>query len=202
MVSLVLFLTGCSDERQAASIFKKMDEAAEFENNFAVKQKDLNESKKEAQELYQKLIELDINDEETMNDVLEKANILVEKQQKLLKEAEENFQIAYEKFITIEQNIEKIKDEQQKNEATKLLTIMNEKKELIDSYFNYYDENLELQDAFYEHVADQDYDLKTLDEQIIKINEHSNEMEEIIEQYNERTEQYIKVANEYGQVTA
>jgi hypothetical protein len=201
VLSFVVFLTGChSDEKQAAKIHKIMEESAEFENNFAANQTDLYETRKNAQLVYIDLISLDINDKDIINQKIDKANTYTKKQQKLLEEAEENFQNAYKKSATIEKNIKKIKDEDQKNQASKLITIMNERKELIDTFFEEYRENLELQNTFYRHLEDEKFSFENLDEQINDINKRSQDMGEIIQQFNQYTQQYIKVENDYYQM--
>ena len=177
-----------------------MEKSAEFENNFAANQTDLYETRKNAQLVYIDLISLDINDKDIINQKIDKANTYTKKQQKLLEEAEENFQKAYKKSVTIEKNIKKIKDEDQKNQASKLITIMNERKELIDTFFEDYRENLELQNTFYRHLEDEKFSFENLDEQINDINKRSQDMGEIIQQFNQYTQQYIEVENDYYQM--
>ncbi|KKE80113.1 YkyA family protein [Oceanobacillus caeni] len=195
------FLTGCSsDERQATNIHKIMEESAEFEKDFAANEKELNETRKNAQLVYNDLISLDINDKDIIKQKIEEANTYMKKQQALLVEAEENFQKAYKESVTIEENIKKIKDEKQRKQASKLITIMNERKKLMDTFFKDYHENLEIQHRFYEYMEDENFDLKKLDEQINDINEHSQEMGEIIQQFNQYTKQFVQAKNDYYQM--
>lgn len=197
----ILFLTGCStDARQAATIHKTLEESAALENGFIAKQENLMEIKADARELYNDLVNLHINDQDTIQEKLEEANTLIEKQEKLLKEAEENFQTAYEKLITIEENIEKIKDHEQKNQALELLTVIEERKALIDSYFENYHKSLKVQQAFYQNIKDENYNMKTLDGQIHDINERNQDMEKMIEQFNQYTKQFLKEADDYKQM--
>jgi Putative cell-wall binding lipoprotein len=201
VLSFTVLLSGChSDEKQAAKIHKIMKEAAEFENDSAANQRDLYETRKNAQLIYNDLISLDINDKDIINQKIEEANTYMKKQQKLLEEAEENFQKAYKKSATIEKNIKKVKDEEQKNQAIKLLTIMNERKRLIDTFFEDYHENLELQNTFYSHLEDEKVNLDNLDGQISDINKRSQDMGEIIQEFNQYTQQYIEVENDYYQM--
>ena len=201
VLSFIVFLTGChSDKKQVAKIHEIMEESAEFENQFVSNQTALDETRKNAQLIYVELIRLDINDKDIINQKIDKANTYTKKQQKLLEKAEENFQKAYMKSATIEKNINKIKDEKQKNQASKLLTIMNERKKLIDTFFEEYHENLELQNTFYRHLEDEKYSIENLDKQINDINKRSQDMGEIIQQFNQYTKQYIEVANDYYQM--
>jgi ABC-type transporter Mla subunit MlaD len=201
VLSFTVFLTGChSDEKQADKIHKIMEKSAEFENKFAANQTDLSETRKNAQLVYIDLVSLDINDKDIINQKIDRANTYTKKQLKLLEETEENFQKAYKKSATIEKNIKKIKDDDQKNQASKLITIMNERKKLIDTFFEDYHKNLELQNTFYRHLKDEKFSLENLDEQIKDINKRSQDMGEIIQQFNQYTKQYIEVENDYYQM--
>ena len=106
------------------------------------------------------------------------------------------------KSASIDENIKKIKDKDQKKQAEKLITIMNERKKLIDSFFEHYDKNLTLQNSFYRQLEDGKYSLVKLNEQINEINKLSADMGEIIQQFNQYTEQYVKVENEYYQMNS
>ncbi len=92
-----------------------MEKSAEFEKDFAANQRDLYETRKNAQLVYNDLISLDINDKDTIAQKIEEGNTYMMKQQGLLEKAEESFQKAYKESITIQENIKKIKDEEQKN---------------------------------------------------------------------------------------
>lgn len=203
VLSFTIFLSGYqSDEKQAAKIHKIIEKSAEFENDFVANLTVLYETKKNAQLVYNDLISLDINDKDVINQKIDKANTYTEKQQKLLEEAEENFQKAYKMSVTIEKNINKIKDEDQKNQALELITIMNERKKLIDTFFEDYHEKLELQKIFYGHLEGGKFSFENLNEQINHINERSQDMGEIIQQFNQYTKQYMEVENDYYQMTS
>ena len=77
---------------------------------------------------------------------------------------------------------------------------MNERKKLIDTFFEEYHENLELQNTFYRHLEDEKFSIENLDKQINEINKRSQDMGEIIQQFNQYTKQYIEVENDYYQM--
>lgn len=201
--SIAIFLTGCrSDEKHAADIHKTMDESAQFENDFYVNLTNLSQTRQNAQLIYLDLIKLDINNGDIIKQKIEKAKTYSQKQEQLLEEATENFEKAYMKSASIDENIKKIKDKNQKKQAEELITIMNERKKLIDSFFKHYDKNLSLQNSFYGHLEDEKYSLVNLNEQINEINKLSGDMGEIIQQFNQYTEQYVKVENEFYQMNS
>ena len=179
-----------------------MDESAQIENDFYVNLTNLAQTRQNAQLIYLDLIKLDINNQDIIKQKIDKAKTYSQKQEQLLEEATENFEKAYMKSASIDENIKKIKDKDQKKQAEKLITIMNERKKLIDSFFEHYDKNLTLQNSFYGHLEDGKYSLVNLNEQINEINKLSGDMGEIIQQFNQYTEQYVKVENEFYQMNS
>jgi ABC-type transporter Mla subunit MlaD len=203
VLSIAVFLTGCrSDEKLAADISKSMKESAQFENDFYVNLTNLSETRQNAQLIYLDLIKLDINDQDIIKQKIDKAKTYSQKQQQLLEEATENFEKAYMKAASIGENIKKINDKDQKKQAEKLLAIMNERKKLIDSFFEHYYENLKLQNSFYRNLEDEKYSLVSLNEQINEINKLSGDMGEIIEQFNQYTKQYVKVEKDFYEMNS
>ena len=201
--SIAVFLTGCrSDEKHTADIHKTMDESAQFENDFYVNLTNLSQTRQNAQLIYLDLIKLDINNQDIIKQKIDKAKTYSQKQEQLLEEATENSEKAYMKSASIDKKIKKIKDKDQKKQAEKLITIMNERKKLIDSFFEHYDKNLTLQNSFYRQLEDGKYSLVKLNEQINEINKLSGDMGEIIQQFNQYTEQYVKVENEFYQMNS
>lgn len=201
--SIAVFLTGCrSDEKHAADIHKIMDESAQFENDFYINLTDLSQTRQNAQLIYLDLIKLDIKNQNIIKQKIDKAKTYSQKQEQLLEEATENFEKAYMKSASIAENIKKIEDKDQKMQAEKLITIMNERKKLIDSFFDHYHKNLTLQNSFYRQLEDEKYSLVNLNEQINEINKLSGAMGEIIQQFNQYTEQYVKVENDFYEMNS
>lgn len=194
----IAFLTGCqSDEKQAAKIQEKMEESASYEKSFASNQEDLNAYREKEQSIYNDLIHLDIQDEDDIQQKLDDTNTYMEKQKKLIDEAKENFQKAYEESASIKENIEKIKDKDQKKQASKLLDIMVERKEMIDTFFKDYQDQQKLLNSFYDSLEDGKLSVDELNDQIDDINDHNQDMEDAIQQFNQYTEKYNKAEGEY-----
>lgn len=199
----MLILTGCqSDEKRAVKIHNILEESAQYEKEFVSKQNGLFETRKNAQLHYNELVSLDMNEVELITEKINAGVKYTEKQQELLKEAEDNFQSAYHLSLTIEKNIKKIKDEAQKNKASELITFINERKNLMDTFFKDYHENLALQAAFYEHLKNEEFNLETLDRQISDINKRNHDMGELIQKFNQYTEQYIEAEKDYYQINS
>ncbi|KAA9023900.1 YkyA family protein [Niallia endozanthoxylica] len=201
IISMIVILNGCqSDQKQAANIQKTLEKAVEYEKDFAANQTELNEMRKNAQLLYNDLINLDINDKDKINQIIEEGFTYTKKQQQEVEEAKENFQKAYQTSSKIEKHIKKIKHDDQKNQATKLLTVMKERKKLIDSFFENYLENLKIQNTFYQQFKEENINLESLNEQITEINQRTQDMGETIQKFNQYTKQYMEAEKAYFQM--
>lgn len=196
ILGLFTFLSGCqSDHKQAAEIHGKMEESASFEEKFVENQKELDINRKRVQEIYHDVLSLDSNDADAIKQRVGDHEISTEKQQ--LNEAEENFQTAFSKLMSIDENIELIKDADQKKQATKLMTLMNNRKKLMENYFDTYRDQLKSQSIFFDQLEQGKFELDKLEGEIDAINEDRLHMSEVVEQFNEITEQYNKVMIDY-----
>lgn len=196
ILGLFTILSGCqSDHKQAAEIHGKMEESESFEEKFVSNQKDLDVNRKRVQEIYYDVLSLDSNDTDAIKQRVGDYDISMEKQQ--LNEAEENFQTAFSKLMSIDENIELIKDAAQKKQATKLMTLMNNRKKLMENFFDTYRDLLNSQSTFFANLEQGKFELNTLEDEIDAINKDSIHMSEVVEQFNQVTEQYNKVMYDY-----
>ncbi|MEN1967520.1 YkyA family protein [Lentibacillus sp. N15] len=198
MILLIAMVSGChADEKQAAEIYKKMEKSASLEEEFAANQKELDENREKEQAVYEELIALDITDADTIEQKLRDAQKYTDSQQQLLEDTKQNFQTAYKHSTKVEVNLKKIRDSKQKKQVTKLLKLMNDRKQLIDSFFAEYQDQLDRQKTFYQQLEDKKFSADKLDQQIETMNEQSQEMEKLIQQFNQSTKQYNQTEEAY-----
>lgn len=201
LLGFILILTGCHrDEKQAIDIYQKMEKSASLETEFADDLKRLETNGKKAQAVYNKLIKLNINDTDAIKQKINDANTYTEKQQQLLKEARQSFQKAYKQSAMIRKNVKKIKDKEQKKQATKLITLMKDRKKLIGNFFDDYQEQLELQQKVYQQLENGKFSANELDKHINEINKQNEDMEKLIQQFNQSTKKYNEAENDYYQL--
>ncbi|QQK77645.1 YkyA family protein [Salicibibacter cibarius] len=202
----IVFLASCqSDEKQAVEIHEKIETSSSYEQAFASNQEDLEEYREKEQSLYNDLIELDIQDKATLQQSIDDAETYIEEQQALLDEAEENFQKAYEAAASILENIEEMNDQELKGQAFELLEMMAERKELVDTFCDDYQHRLKVLASFYEDLNDDEWshdELEAEEDRIDQINNRNQVMEDVIQKFNKRTEQYKEVESQYFEMVA
>lgn len=201
IILLLIVLGGCqTDTKQASVIYQKTEKAAPYEADFSKKQEALNETKEKEQELYSGILDLDITDTKKLKEKADAARDYIDKQQKLIAEAEEQFHHSYNILKTINDNTEGITDEEQKDKVEEMGELMIKRQTLIDDYFKDYQENLDLHDSFYAKFEEEDFEADNLDEQISTMNKQGQNLEGLIVQFNRTTEQYNQVKGDYYQL--
>jgi Putative cell-wall binding lipoprotein len=197
ILGVIFIIQYQSDDKQATKIQEIMEKSSSFEHDFIENQKELDQYRLKSHAVYSEIIHLKVTDKDLIIQKLEDVNEYIRIKEKLLKEAEESFLKAYKEATSIEELVKEIKDEDQKNQATKLVKLVKERKEVLDPFFDDYQEQLTLQTTFYQQIIDGKFDFGKLDEMISAINAYSKEMADIIQQFNEYTEQYKKVENDF-----
>ncbi len=198
LLCFTAFLAGChSDEKQAVQIHDKLEKAVADEEAFVSSQKELDAYRKKEQEVYNDLSNLDIRDQDEIKQRLHDAGKYTQKQKQFVQEAEENFQNAYDKSVSIKKNVKKIKDKDEKKQAEILLKVVKERKKLIDHFFDEFQDQLKLLASFYDHFDEDKSSVDELDDQIGKINKYSEDMEVAINRFNRYTGQYNRIKEDY-----
>ena len=196
IASLFTVLTGCqTDNKEAMEIHKKIEDSAVLEEKFAENQKDLAASRKKVNESNQKILRLKSTEAAAIKQTINEQEISTESKE--LEEARENFQDAYAALMTIDENIKLIKDKDEKKMATNVMTLMKDRKKLMDSYFDIYQKQLNSQSKFFNNLEQGNFKLDTLEEQVETINDESKKMHDVAEQLNQVTKDYNEVKSKY-----
>ncbi|WOV84926.1 YkyA family protein [Sporosarcina jeotgali] len=196
IASLFTVLTGCqTDKKEAAEIHKKIEDSAVLEEKFAENQKELAASRKKVNESNQKILGLKSTEAAAIKQTINNQEISTERRE--LDEAQENFQNAYAALMTIDENIKLIKDKDEKKLATNVMTLMKDRKKLMDSYFDIYQMQLNSQSKFFDNLEQGNFQLDTLEEQVETINDESKKMHDVAEQVNQVTKNYNEVKSKY-----
>lgn len=198
MISLIFFLSGCSLDKQV--IQNVLEDSAELEKSFVTNLKQLSEARENARYIYQGLLDFHINEKKKINEKISEAISSAEQQQQLLEEAESNFQELYNKLATIEDVSQKLEGKKLKKETSKLVRRIEERKQLMEAFFENYQEQIQFQLKLYEDIKSGKVDLTNLTEKTNGINKNSLEMGEIIEKYNQSTEQFHDVKKNILQI--
>jgi len=193
MISLgcVLFLVSCqSDEKEAENIQDKLNEAAVYEENFQDNQESLEAYRDKEQSIYEDIIQGDIQERDAILEQADEGKTCLKKQNELVIEGQDYMEKAYETSTSIKSNIEQIEDKQEQDQAAELLNVIKERKGEIESYFDLYEDQLHTLYMFYEALESDDVPLDDMSQQIDKVNDTNEDMEDHLKSFNQATETY------------
>ncbi|WP_040287433.1 YkyA family protein [Sporosarcina koreensis] len=196
LAGVLLMLAGCqTDKKQAESIRGTLDEAVPMEKEFQSGQEALTQEREKVQAIYGKVLAMENTDTGAIRQLAGKHEVAEEL--KLLKTAQADFKNVHEKIGAIQKTVDGIKDGDQKEEAAKLVKLENDRKKAMDTYFAAYQDQLETETAFFDHLEQGQFDLKVIDDQVHHINDDSGKMGEAIEQFNAYTKQFNDAQQTY-----
>lgn len=200
-ILLVLQLTACQNEKkQAETIYNQLETSARAEKTFADQERQLVKATQEEQTLYNKIIDSDIDRKNEVKDNIDKALKTNSKRVQYLNEAKKSFDQAYQTVETTKERVKKIKNAEQKKEATRIIQLMRKRHQIFDRYYQDYLEALALSKKLYDQLDKKDIKASELDELISKINKKTSGLKQQEDQFNQNTKSYNQAKSHYYQV--
>ncbi|TMN22972.1 hypothetical protein FFL34_13435 [Lentibacillus cibarius] len=200
LIVLMLFVAGCNnEEKRTVTIYQTLEKTASIENGFAEKQQTSVDVGQEEQAMYNKIISLKFEQKDEMNQLINEAKKLNKKQKKLIQEAKKRFNKAYQTFTQIKQVVKKMDDPSEKKKITAIINLMEERKELVASYYEQYAKALRSNDQLYEKIQNNELDASIVDKRINSINQHYKTMKKQEKEFNRKTKKYNQERQHYYQ---
>lgn len=201
MVAVCIFLAACSGDSVTNSIYEHLEKSVELEQPFVENQQELINLDNKEHEIYEQLIELSADEMDKINELVEEAKNTIEEREALLKEELDIMGTANEEFIKVKDLVSKLKEENQKEKAEKLIATMEQRyetfQELNELSVASLNENKKLYDLFKSEELTED----ELKQQIEAVNATYDKEAEISNKFNELTEQYNQEKREFYEST-
>ncbi|WP_226578332.1 YkyA family protein [Halobacillus litoralis] len=198
LAAAALFLTACTGPSAEEDIYDHLEEAVKQEDTFREQQQPMVDLETKEQELYDQIINLDMDQFDEIKKKSQEAASLVEKRREKLELEKESIEAAKEEFDEIKPIVEDLGEEKQdvKEKAQELIDVMDKRYNAYQDLYKAYDKALTLDAELYEMMQNKDLKEENLQSQIEKINESYNQVIENNESFNEYTEQYNKLKKE------
>ncbi|UOE93004.1 YkyA family protein [Alkalihalobacillus sp. LMS39] len=193
-ISLVMAACGANP---AETMYDHLEEAVALEAGFESQQKPLVEAEQKEHEIYEQIIELGISELEEIIALSDQAIQIVDERQEMMNIEKESIEAGYEEFVKIEEQIEKLEEEEVKQSALELLTIMENRYNSYQALFAEYEKALNLDRELYEMLKQEDANIDELQEQIDQINASYEIVVTLKDEFNEYTEQYNEQKREF-----
>lgn len=184
----LLILTGCTSAED--NIYEVMEATAKKEENFEKQQEPLAKLEAEEKAIFDEIMELGMKEFDQITELADQALANLDEREELLKIEKESIESSKSEFQKVAEEIGKIKDEELKEEADQLQSIMENRYATHDKLYDFYLQGLNEDRKIYELIKKEDLEMEELAEQI----EKTNEVYEMIIQennlFNEQTDQF------------
>ncbi|MEC3882193.1 YkyA family protein [Halobacillus sp. HZG1] len=198
LLAVAAFLPACTGQSAEEQIYEHLEKAVTLEDAFREQQQPMVDLETEEQQLYEEIINLNMDQFDEIEEKSKQAASIVEKRREKLELEKESIDSAKEEFDEIEPLIEDLDEEnaEAKEKAEQLVETMNARYDSYQDLYSAYDEALTLDAKLYEMMQNEDLKEEKLQEQIDKINQKYNEVIEQNETFNKHTEEYNALKKE------
>lgn len=186
----LLSLNGCIGEKPEQEMFNILEDVAKAEKGFEDQQKPLVELETQERELYQKIMSLKSDQHDEIVKLSDEALDIVSKRKDHINQEKESIDASKQKFKTISPLVGKLKDEDLKSEAKKLIKTMEKRYEIHNELYDQYQLGIKYDTELYEMLKNKDVSLETLEEQVNKINKTYDQVLTTNDEFNGKTSEY------------
>lgn len=200
LLMLAFFLTACSSAEE--DVFKALEEVVVQEEEFEKQQNPLVELEEKEQEIFDKIMALNMDDFEEISTLADEAIENLTARQELIDKEKTSMEKSHEQFKKAEDKIKSIKDDKLKEQADKISVTMKERYDSYDEIYTTYKTSLDENKKIYELLKNEDLKLEDLESQIevvndtfVKIITANETFNELTEKFNEEKMDFYKAAN-------
>ncbi|HET7578513.1 MAG TPA: YkyA family protein [Bacillales bacterium] len=186
-----VLLTGCMfGQKPAKKMYKHLEKAVQIEQGFTKYQKQLIKKENKEQQLYGKIIKLNINKFDKIKSLSKQASKLAGDREQLMQKEKKVMFKAYDEFSKVKPIAEKIDDPNLRKQANTLITAMNKRYKTFSSLYKDYITSVNLDQQLYQLLQKKDLEPGALKKQIDKINEKYKAINNEKQKFNQYTEKY------------
>ncbi|MCM2674870.1 YkyA family protein [Alkalicoccobacillus plakortidis] len=189
VVSLGAMLAACSTDPEQ-TVYDHFEAAVEEESVFAEQQSLLQEAEQQEQGWYEEVIELGMDEYDSIVSLTDQLLESVETRRELLEEEKKGIEAGYEEASKAEAEFESIDNEETRNLANDVQEAMDNRYESYTTLNGLYAESLDLDEQLYQLLGQEDLDVSELEDQIEQVNSKYQEITDATEQFNSLTDTY------------
>ncbi len=189
-------LTACGNNT-TETIYTHLEEAVQLEAPFGEQQEPLQQAEQKEYELYEEIISLGMEQYEKIVELADQALQSIEERTEFTKIEKESLQASYDEFMLIEEVVDQIDDEEEKNSLTALREAMDARYESYQTLSEYYSDALSQDQELFTKLKQEDLTMEALQQEIDHVNEIYENVEEAKDDFNQATENYNELKKAY-----
>lgn len=174
----------------AEDMFGVLEEVVQIEKTFEAQQEPLVELEKKEKQIYQSIIELNMQEYDEVVRLADEAITITEKRKEHIDKERESIQESRVAFEAVPDIINEIDELELKEQATELYNLMQNRYKIHEELYNAYSDGLVNDIELYNLFKDEELTIDQLGEQIKIVNAAYKEVIDSNNQFNEVTEQY------------
>ncbi|MCA1012575.1 YkyA family protein [Halobacillus halophilus] len=198
LAAAIFIMTACTGPSAQEEVYNHLEEAVEKEEGFREQQQPLVKLENEEQELYKKIIDLNMDQFDKIQSLSKEAAGIVEERQEKLEAEKESIDAAKEEFDEIEPLIDELDEEnaEAKETAKELVDTMDNRYQAYQKLYEAYNEALKLDSELYEMLQNKELAEEDMEKKIESINNSYDQVIEANKEFNQHTDEYNKQKKE------
>ncbi|MDU0813017.1 YkyA family protein [Bacillus siamensis] len=191
-----MLLAGCGGKDPVETIHDSMEKAVQAEKPFQKEQKTLEKLEKKEDELYNEVIQLNMNDYEKIVSLSDEALKNAEQRKQHLKTEKDSIDSSKKEFETVTQTAGSIKDRSIKKKAEAAASHMEKRYDLYGGLYKDYMKAIQYDKELYSAIKKKDLTAEDLDKKISKVNDSYKKVLKQGGAFNKQTKEYNQAREE------
>ncbi|QKY68913.1 YkyA family protein [Lentibacillus sp. CBA3610] len=196
---LILILSACNGTATSEQIYNHLEKAVEHEQTFEKQQNQIVELEQEEQEIYSEIIDLSMEEFDQIEELANQGLDNIETRSEKIDLEKESIDASREEFSNIEDMIGDLEEESANEKADQMYSTMMERYNAYDKLHESYSESLTLEEELYTMLQQEDLEQETLSDHITNLNESYQNVIESNETFNQLTDDYNGLKEEFYQ---
>ena len=186
-------LVGCNkDQKPSEKAFDYMEKAASQEQDFNEQQQPLVDEEKKEQDLYNKIMKLDMDDYKQISDYSDQALASIQKRQDMIDKEKKSIDSGYKMFKKAIPHLNDVEKDEAQKSAQAIVDIMDKRYEAFQSLYDAYQSSIDEDTKLFNLLKKKELTTEELQTQLKVVNDSYTKVDEDKETFNKYTEEFNK----------
>jgi hypothetical protein len=198
--ALLFAMPGCTSETSGDKAFTNLENAANKEDVFNQQQKPLIEEEKAEQDLYKKIMALDLSKYDQIKEYSDEALKHVNKRDELIEKEKKSIDDAYNAFKEAVPYLKKTDNKDALPHAKNMIDDMTKRYQAFQDLYTAYKESIKLDTSLFTMLKDKNLTKDDLSKQLGKVNDAYKKVDQQKDIFNELTQSFNKEKRKFYKI--
>ncbi|MGV3488880.1 MAG: YkyA family protein [Tuberibacillus sp.] len=196
----ILLLSGCSGQSNAEKAFTYLEKSASKEEGFNQQQQPLVKEEKAEQDLYDKIMALDMTKYDLIKDYSNQALKHIDEREKMIEKEKQSINDAYDMFNKAVPYINKVENKDAKQHGDQMIADMKKRYQAFQNLYQAYHQSIGLDRDLFNMLADKSLTKDALEKHLTKVNDTYEKIEQQKDEFNQMTQSFNKEKNSFYKI--